>query len=151
MLTKFQRLNQVGDTMVEVLISMAIVSMILGGAYVTSNKSLLAVRDAQEHVDALKLASTQVESLNAIPAVAYNSGPFCYGPNSTLQAVNTATGNCTFTGSGALATNGIQPAYSVAITYDPASLTYKVKVNWDTLTSQNKGTGNVELYYRTNQ
>lgn len=151
MLTKLHRLNQVGDTMVEVLISMAIVSMILGGAYVTSNKSLLSVRDAQEHVDALKLASSQIESLNAIPAVAYNSSPFCYGPNGTLQAVNISTGNCTFTGNGALATNGVQPAYSVAITYDPSTLVYKVKVNWDTLTSQAKGTGNVEMYYRTNQ
>lgn len=150
MLAKLQRLNQVGDTMVEVLISMAIVSMILGGAYVTSNKSLLTVRDAQEHVDALKLASSQVESLNAIPAVAFNSGQFCYGPDSSLRTV-LSTGNCTFTSTGALAPKGIQPAYSVVITYHASTLIYEVKVTWDTITSQTKGTGNVEMYYRTYQ
>jgi prepilin-type N-terminal cleavage/methylation domain-containing protein len=52
-----------GDTMVEVLIAIAVVTLILGGAYVTTNRSLQATRAAQERSIALKLAESQIERL----------------------------------------------------------------------------------------
>jgi prepilin-type N-terminal cleavage/methylation domain-containing protein len=76
--------RQKGDTLVEVLIAIAVVSMILGGAYVTTNRSLTATRAAQERSIALKLAESQIERLKGI--VATNSiavfgaaapDPFC--------------------------------------------------------------------------
>lgn len=136
-------LNQVGDTMVEVLISMAIVSMILGGAYVTSNKSLIAIRDAQEHVDALKLASAEVELIKSITPT---PGLICYTLDGTMQTIAT---NCTLTNTGAINSTNISPSYKVAITVDAAG-TYKVKVNWDTVTGVING-GNVEMYYRADR
>jgi prepilin-type N-terminal cleavage/methylation domain-containing protein len=54
-------MGQNGDTLVEVLISILIVSMILTGAYVTTNRSTLRVIDSQEHAQALKLAESQLE------------------------------------------------------------------------------------------
>lgn len=58
-----KRLNNFGDTIVEVLIAMAVVGVILGGAYVTVQKSFNQTRDAQEHGEALNLAQSQTEQL----------------------------------------------------------------------------------------
>ncbi len=56
-------LNSAGDTIVEVLISIAVLSIIIVGAYVSANHSTLVLRDTKEHTDALALAQNQVESL----------------------------------------------------------------------------------------
>lgn len=55
-----------GDTMVEVLIAIAVVSLVLGGAYVTTNNSLQSARAAQERSIALKLAESQIEQIKGI-------------------------------------------------------------------------------------
>lgn len=56
-------LGQNGDTLVEVLICILIVSMILTGAYVTTNKSTVRVIDSQERAEALKVAQSQLEQI----------------------------------------------------------------------------------------
>lgn len=56
-----KRLGRTGDTMVEVLIAIAVTSVIIGGAYVSSNESLSTTRRSQERVEALKVAETQLE------------------------------------------------------------------------------------------
>ena len=60
--------RQAGDTIVEVLIAIAIISVVLGGAYVSTNRSLLATRAAQERVSALKLAESQMEQIKGLAA-----------------------------------------------------------------------------------
>lgn len=91
-----------GDTIVEVLISIAILSVILTGAYVTSNQSLNNIRQAQERIQALGFAQTQIEDLRAQSATAFNSagnapfkasgGPaFCFDSNNTIQPYSAAT------------------------------------------------------------
>jgi len=58
-----------GDTIVEVLIAIIIVSAVLGGAYVSASRSLSVTRQSQERGEALKYAEEQVERLkSAIPA-----------------------------------------------------------------------------------
>jgi type II secretory pathway pseudopilin PulG len=52
-----------GDTIVEVLISLLVISAILVGAFVLSHNSSRNVRDAQEHAEALELLQGQVELL----------------------------------------------------------------------------------------
>ncbi len=61
-----RKLGQRGDTIVEVLIAMVIVGLILGGAFVTVNKSLQSERSAQERGEALQLVQGQIESLQAL-------------------------------------------------------------------------------------
>lgn len=56
---------QRGDTIVEVLICIAIAGMILAGAFVVSNRSQLGVRDSQEHAEASKLLQSQLEQLRS--------------------------------------------------------------------------------------
>lgn len=57
------RLNRAGDTIVEVLISIAVLGLVLGFAY---NLALVSGRDveiAQEHSQAVQLAQGQIEYL----------------------------------------------------------------------------------------
>lgn len=56
-------INNRGDTIIEVLISIAVLSVILVGAYVSVNRSNTIIRDSQERLKALTIAQTQVESL----------------------------------------------------------------------------------------
>lgn len=55
-----------GDTIVEVLLAIAVVSAILGGAYVSSRRSLNASQQALERSQATKLLETQLERLKSI-------------------------------------------------------------------------------------
>lgn len=61
-----KRLNKTGDTIVEVLISIAIISTVLAGAYVTSNNSLRGSRQAQERGEGTKFAEEQLERLKEL-------------------------------------------------------------------------------------
>jgi type II secretory pathway pseudopilin PulG len=57
------KLNNRGDTIVEVLICMALVSLVLGSAYVTVNHNLRDIRSAQERGEVLELVRGQFEQL----------------------------------------------------------------------------------------
>lgn len=65
---RLRNVRQAGDTIVEVLICMAIVSAGLSAAYAISRNSLSRVREAQEHGEALKLAEQQIERLKQLVA-----------------------------------------------------------------------------------
>jgi type II secretory pathway pseudopilin PulG len=58
-----------GDTIVEVLVAILIVSLVLAGAYVTAAHALTATRQAQERSEALKLIEGQAEALRTVSAV----------------------------------------------------------------------------------
>lgn len=53
-----------GDTIVEVLISIAVASFVVGGAYTVVNRSLKYTQQAQEHSEALLIANTQIELIH---------------------------------------------------------------------------------------
>lgn len=55
-----------GDTIVEVLIAITIISSILGGAYVAVNSSLNGSQDSLERSAGTKLAEAQIERLKSI-------------------------------------------------------------------------------------
>ncbi len=60
-----KRLGSTGDTIIEVLISIAVVSMIIGGAFTSANRSLNATQAAKERDQGIRLAETQIEQLRA--------------------------------------------------------------------------------------
>ncbi len=60
---KIITLNKRGDTIIEVMISMAILGLILGGAYYTANQSLNNIRAANEHSIAINIAQSQIEEI----------------------------------------------------------------------------------------
>jgi prepilin-type N-terminal cleavage/methylation domain-containing protein len=58
-----KRLNKRGDTIVEVLIAIAIISVVLAGAYISANHTLNNSRQSQERNEAIKVAEGQLERL----------------------------------------------------------------------------------------
>lgn len=60
------KIGQRGDTIVEVLIAIAIVGSVLGIAYSIMNRNLLLLRDNQERSEAVKQAQGQVEALKSL-------------------------------------------------------------------------------------
>lgn len=129
--------KQQGDTIVEVLIAIAIVSLTLTGAYVSVNRSSNTTRTAQERGEALKWAETQIEQIKASDAnladAAYAS--FCFDANLTLQKTTTP---CVASGS---------IPYGAIIKQNPVGTgNFSVVVTWDALNT-GVGTNTVELDY----
>lgn len=126
-----------GDTIIEVLIAIGIVSFVLTSAYAVTNRNTQASQKIQEQGQAQKLVERQIELLRSY------SGPITGGscldiPDVTTGVVVQTTGppcDKTADGSGAI--------YALKITQ--AAGTYKVSASWDALGGQ---TGNVTMYYR---
>lgn len=143
--------RQRGDTIVEVLIAIAVISLILGGAYVTTNTSLRATRSAQERGNALKLVESQLEQLKGIidtdPNAVFGTSPappspFCIYNNAIVAP---ATGNCTLNTSGTPTTS--DPRFNLAITR--SGNVFTIRNTWDDV----GGTKNAEtkITYRAYQ
>lgn len=77
-MTKY-RFNQRGDTIVEVLIALAIMSLVLAGAYATVDRNIKSSQQAQEHSRALEVAGSQLEQLKSYISAgnSVNSSSFC--------------------------------------------------------------------------
>lgn len=58
--------TQAGNTIVEVLIALAIIGLVLAGAYATANRSVRITQQTQERTNATKIAEQQLESLRSI-------------------------------------------------------------------------------------
>jgi Tfp pilus assembly protein PilV len=77
---KVIHLNKKGDTIVEVLIAMVILAFVLTGAYESSQYSLNTIRNSENRITAINIASSQIESLkswvSSNPTVPNFSGDF---------------------------------------------------------------------------
>ncbi len=60
------RSTQAGDTLIEVMIALAIIGLVIAVSYSTANRALQVGRRAQERTEALKEAESQIETLKAI-------------------------------------------------------------------------------------
>jgi Tfp pilus assembly protein PilV len=80
-----------GDTIVEVLIAIALVSLILVGAFVTSNRSLAATRDSQEHSEASQVLQSQIERARIIITSSASDAVDPLVTSQTLYCVDTTT------------------------------------------------------------
>lgn len=144
-----------GDTIVEVLISIAVISLIIGGAYVTTNKSLLATRSSQERGNAVKLTESQLEELKGAvaknPATIFGGGvpsPFCVYNDlatGTLQAVASTDAKCKVNVAGNPTTT--EPSFQLAITRSGNDFT--VKNSW--IDVSGKTTDHMQIKYRVYQ
>lgn len=82
----FAKLNRRGDTIVEVMIVLAVLGLALGISYSTANRSLLDTRGAEENSQATALLQGQIEDLRSLanaqgPSTIFNQGgAFCISP-----------------------------------------------------------------------
>jgi Tfp pilus assembly protein PilE len=143
----FGKIGESGDTIIEVMISVAVVGLVLGVSYGTASKSLKMGQEAQERGEALKIAESNLEELKYISQQPYAASTifaqpagqgFCIasvtsaaatlstisGYNTNLASDNFASyvappsTNCRFDSSGAI--NTTYSRYNVAITYEGA-------------------------------
>lgn len=151
MLVRFNRLKQRGDTIVEVLVAIAVISLILGGAFVLTNQSLQGSRQAQERVNALKLVESQIEQIKNFAAT---NGPAVFGPglpasfciNSSGVIVAAGGATCTFGVDGAAATG--DPSFRISATRTTAGSihTFTIVNTWQDVSGDHQN--NVQMKYR---
>ena len=141
------RLGQAGDTIVEVLLAIAVVSSVLGGAFVSANRSLRGTQVSSERGEALKLVEGQLESLKAalkdktkadliyLPA----TGDFCLDGNADVEA------------NVSLATCNVGPAgrYGLAINRSNTD-TFTASATWDKIGGSNQPE-TVSIVYRAHR
>lgn len=90
-----RRLDTRGDTIVEVLIAILVISVILTGAFVSARRSQAGIRQSQERVEALKMAEAQLEHIryrvSVEPAAPYASpNTYCFDLANTRHEMNGA-------------------------------------------------------------
>lgn len=149
---KLKRLGQRGDTLVEVLVCIAIVSVILTGAYVTTNRSTTGVRDSQEHAEALKLVESQLEQVRSnarsTGEVFTQGPPFCMIDAQPVSAsIAPDAAKCIQDSTGA-ATTG-EPAYHLSITRSgdgTNGAVFTITAKWDSVTGH--GSAQENMSYR---
>jgi type II secretory pathway pseudopilin PulG len=145
------RSSQRGDTIVEVLISLAVIASLMAGAFVVSRSSSVNVRTSQEHAEALQLLQGQVEMLRA-EATSVAAGTtwtppaanFCMdqAPGGVNYGKAIAAGGASSPCS--ISNNGSAYTYDVSITKDTSAAarsaltagfgeTYVFSVSWDAL------------------
>lgn len=121
-------MNQRGETIVEVLIAIAVIGSVLGSAYAIVSRNTKSYQQASEHTEALKIAESQLEYLRKSPQ---NGSSFCFNNSGTVQGAP-----CPF---------GPDGRYEVTVTRDSTTNTFTSAVEWDGI---NGGTDRVSLSYR---
>jgi type II secretory pathway pseudopilin PulG len=155
------RANQTGDTIVEVLISIAVVSAVLGSAYAIVSRTVNNSQQVKEHSQALKVAEAQLERLRSAPnrARAFDASlanAFCMpsdltatppvNPGISLTATSMSTNVGNYDPSCKFADDQVNDRFLVAITR--ISDVFKVYVTWDGATG---GQDSVSLSYKVYQ
>ena len=154
--------DQSGDTIVEVLIALAVISSVIVGAFFVVQKSTTAVRDSQEHGEVQQLLQGQVELVRSIALKADASDPiFSTNPKYfCIDMSNPATPKRQDFPSGFVLPdsaadddyNGypsvckdIQTYYNIAISFDSSTNTFTAVGRWDRL---NGGKDQETMAYR---
>jgi|ERR1035438_1449189 type II secretory pathway pseudopilin PulG len=171
--------NQQGDTIVEVMIVLALIGSALGISYATANQSLLDTRQAQEASQAAQLIQSQVEELrtmtdnpatlngNPNPNYIFNSTatPFCITQppsgsfNVSLDSDPTEPCNIPFSNYSGTTSNLY---YSISINYIPTTVqtsavppapitggTFTIQARWPDV--EGEGTDTSTLIYNLYQ
>lgn len=157
----FTTMGDGGDTIVEVLIAIAVISVVLVGAYATTNHSLRSTEDAQERSNATSLVESQLELLKTAsstdPYAIWNRGAalktFCLTePDSHgsfgASIYPSSNSNCNVNTTGTPTT--VQPDFNLSITNpitgsNPQD-TFIVEAQWPSV--EDNVTDNVQIVYR---
>ncbi|MGB4800045.1 MAG: prepilin-type N-terminal cleavage/methylation domain-containing protein [Candidatus Saccharimonadales bacterium] len=125
--------SQRGDTIVEVIIAAAIISLVLAVAYGTVNRNVRISQETREQTQAVKIAERQVELLRINYPQGSSNLPDaarpCYAKDD--KALVTSPTECVFSG-----VDGSGADYKVTVM--PPSMgesTYVVTVSWETLSA----------------
>jgi type II secretory pathway pseudopilin PulG len=141
MLRQRLSLKENGDTIIEVMIVLAVLGLAIAIAYATANRSLLNARQAQESSQATALAQSQIEALRTLTADTSATGIFQPGPYCISSTYTVVTGS-------SCKQFGTIP-YAIDITFVSATNTFTVKTTWPDI--RGEGDDSVTLVYRIYQ
>ena len=162
MLKRHNTLNQLGDTIVEVMIVLAVLGLALGISYQTASRSLKTTRSAQESSQATEILAGEVEGLRTLtcsnvsvgtcPSAAqvFNTTPYCI--TGTTPAYTTGVG-CQVNQSGTICTATDSFCYTLTIQYSTSGVNpdlFKLTATWPDAS----GTGpndSQTVFYRLHQ
>lgn len=144
-----------GDTIVEVMIAIAVISSVLAGAFSVTQKSSKAVRDSQEKGEMMQLLQGQIELIREKALAAQSTSDAIYS-SSTLFCMNPADGTRVNFGDTIQVTNttgypdqcknlGPGSLYAIAVRYDATGNYFKAEGRWDGLSGT---TNTLDLFYR---
>lgn len=156
-MSMLKRFNDAGETIVEILICTAIVSIAISAAYVSGVHAIKAIQSAREKEDAITVARTQIELMAVDKNFIQNDSSYfstiggCYvyikDINSDIVVNDSATPNngCTNYGQGQ---SPYSENFSVSIKKSSTNPTlsqynYDVKVTW----SGSTGISTLDFYY----
>jgi type II secretory pathway pseudopilin PulG len=139
-----KHLNNKGDTIVEVLIAVAVMSLVLGVSFVGSNRAYSDIRDAQQHQIATTIAQTQLEDLNALKdlsSITSSDSSTCFINN------NLVTSGCSN-----YIYSGYNLPFNVNLKLNPnvntTPKTYEVDITWQNTTGSTN-LDQVQMFYQT--
>lgn len=152
-----KNINQKGDTIVEVLLALVIVSSVLAGAYVTSTRSLRNSQQSQERAEAIKFVEAQLERLKAVSSSngsVFTTAQYCFNNGGSLVSLNGAPAsdvdNDDFSTSVypvACNQGNIPGGYHLSVVQNNPIFT--VRARWDNI--HGSGRDEVKLTYKINQ
>lgn len=129
--------NQRGDTIVEVLIAVGIVTLVLAGAYALTARNTQISQEVQEQAYAQKLVEEQTELLRARGVNAGDTNKGCFGGDATgVSYYSEGDARCTVKNGGA--------DFVLSVAQTAVANTYAVSATWDTLGGSK---ADVTVYY----
>lgn len=137
-----------GDTIVEVFIAIAVLSLVLGGAYSIAGKSLNNVRQAQEHSTALKIAEVQIEQIKSLHGTG-NTDIFTQGSGFCTAIIAAALDVVANTAPECTITNGLDYRVNVTRTGAAPNFTFRADITWPSIHGDSDD--NVSLVYNLNR
>lgn len=133
-----------GDTIIEVLLSIAVISLVLVISYSLANRNSQYIQQSQEHGEAQKISEQQLELLRSYltPDTDWGGSGFVCFNDASPPVPTTDPNDCN---------KGVEGRYSVRITVtdsdgDGEGDTYTAHTNWSSLTSV--ADQSVELSYK---
>lgn len=148
-----------GDTIIEVMIVLAVLGLAISISYTTANRSLLAARQAQENAKATQILHSQIEELRYLapaettaggPKDIFRPGPFCI---KKVAADDYAVVTAPPAASPDPACYEVDSLYDITITYQnsPPDFpdTFTLSVSWTDVTGQ--GQNSVQMNYRVHK
>lgn len=130
--------RQRGDTIIEVLIVTAVVSLVMTTAYVITNRNVRTQQNIQEQAQAQKLVGQQLEALRREPDPTAMTGK-CYAANLVPQDGT----DCSVDANGVTASAGSGAVFKLLITYEGSDV-YVASATWETLGGQQS---TIKMYY----
>jgi Tfp pilus assembly protein PilV len=157
-----KKLNQIGDTIVEVLIALTILAMAVGTAYAISSKSIKSAQQAQERTQASKLVEGQIDTLKYLSesqdtvdvavfaeAKNFSNGAHCINSTTTDGQTTITAVKLTDADPNISGLCKIDDRFNISFTYDSDNRIFSVRADWDSLGSSTQES--VVMEYRVVQ